>query len=75
MGLLNIIDYIVVTMSTIGFGDFYVRDLMSWAFILLVSLVALTTFPVYVVAVTNYLTTNYHEKVGILLLNCLDVKE
>lgn len=72
--MLNILNNMVITMATIGFGDFYVRDLLSRAFILLVSLMASIIFPLYVVAFTNYLKTNYEEEVGMVLLQSLELR-
>lgn len=59
VSLLNIFDNMVITMSTIGFGNFYVQDGLSRMFIFLVSIAAIITFPMYVVAITNYLDTDH----------------
>lgn len=65
----------VITMSTIGFGNYVVQDGLSRIFIFLVSIAAIITFPMYVVAITNYLETNQQEKIGILLLKSLSLRE
>lgn len=65
----------LITMTTIGYGDMYVRANLSRIIICFCALYGAVIFPVMVVTITNLFEINRNEKTSINIVKMVEVKE
>ena len=65
----------LITMTTIGYGDMYVRANLSRIVIFFCALYGTVIFPLMVLTITNLFLINRNETISINIIKMVDVKE